>query len=200
MRNLLILIFTIIFFSLGTNCFAQKISNKKSNNTKNINTVNLVKNTNQWNEFVSTEGKFNVLFPENSVTKITDQGEGESRLRTVSQRVISPEVSFVVSFTDSFSNAKINDADSLEMLRDLIATNGKLIKQTKINQNGIEGWEIIYEKGVNNIFIHRVFVVGNRWYEAIAVYEAFYNESFNLSYTRNSLSINKFFDSLQIQR
>ena len=53
MRNLLILIFTIIFFSLGTNCLAQKISNKKSNNTKNINTVNLVKNTNQWNEFVS---------------------------------------------------------------------------------------------------------------------------------------------------
>lgn len=195
MKNLLILIITVFFFSLGGNVFAQKNINKKSNNNKNISLTNVSQPVKNWSEFVSDEGKFKILFPGETTTKITDEGS----LRTVSQRYVSTEISFAVSYTDIYTKSGINSSETLESLKNMISQNGTLISQTKISQNGIDGWEIVYEKGGQNIFIHRIFVTGNRWYEAIALYESFINEPFRVSYTRNSVALNKFFDSFQLE-
>jgi hypothetical protein len=195
MKKILIVLIGITFtFSL------EVLAQKKPIVKKPKTTANQMEKANSAGEkeFVSTEGKFKIMFPAPPEINSTDEGEGNFRLKSVSHRAYGGVVGYGVTYTDSFSSARVNDETNLEGLRKLIASNGKVIKETKLTLGEITGWEIVYQKIDKSIAQHRIYYLGKRSYEVVAVFPSLFGADPELAIAKYKTNVDKFFDSFQI--
>jgi hypothetical protein len=199
MKGIIISLVSLSFLFGASDIFAQKKPAPKKSKpvkTKPATAPNPI----VQKEFVSAEGKFKVIFPAAPTVKVTDEGEGDLRLRSVSHRAYGGAIGYGVTFTDSFSGAEVDDEKTLKGLRNLILNGGKSIKETKLNLDGVAGLEIIYLKADQSIAQHRIYCVGKRYYEVMAVYKPFIGDTPENAIERNKAEVSKVLDSFKITK
>ena len=94
MKKILIVLISLSFvFSLEV--LGQKKSTAKKPKSNKAQPVPKVSSGGQKEkEFVSTEGKFKILFPAPPVINVSDGGTGDLRLRSVSHRALGGTIGF----------------------------------------------------------------------------------------------------------
>jgi hypothetical protein len=195
------ILFVLISLSLAfsVEVLAQKkTASKKAKSTKTQPTTKAGSTEPGGKEFVSTEGKFKVLFPAPPTIKVSEQGEGERRLKSVTNRVFGGMLSYGVTVTESFSSARVDNERELLSLRNLIVSGREVVKETKLTLNEINGIEIVYKGNTQSLSQHRIYLVGKRWYEVVVVYPYFTGENPETILADNKAAADKFFDSFQI--
>lgn len=118
-------------------------------------------------EFTDQQGRFRAIFP---AEPRLDRQEGTS--------VSGPHVHFTweveaagrhfsVTYTE-YAVAPVKNYDK-NVMGMLAATNGKLLRQTKVEIDGLDGREVYTHLPDNNVMRQRIFQAGNRLYQAVYV-------------------------------
>lgn len=116
-------------------------------------------------EFSDAEGRFAVTFP---AEPTLDKQEGRSASGPhvhYTWEVDHPERHFSVTYTQ-YAVAPVKNYDK-NVMGLLAATEGKLLRQARIELDGIEGREIYTQLPDNTVMRQRMFQVGNRLYQAV---------------------------------
>ena len=110
-------------------------------------------------------GKFSAAFPDEPTL---DKAEGASENGPhvhYTWGVDLEERHFSVTYTEYLTPpAKNYDKNVMLLLK---ATNGRLVRQTKLDLGGIDGREVVTLLPDNNVMRQRLFQVGNRLYQAV---------------------------------
>jgi hypothetical protein len=118
-------------------------------------------------EFTDAQGKFRATFP---AQPTLDRQEGTS--------ISGPHVHFTwevddagrhfsVTYTE-YQVAPVKNYDK-NVMGMLAATKGKLLRQTRIDLDGLDGREVYTHLPDNNVMRQRIFLSGNRLYQAVYV-------------------------------
>ncbi len=194
------IVISILFGAPGLLAQKKKTTKKPKPPIKVVTKTPVAGSVSEWKEFTSVDGKFKVLFPETPIINIEDEGTGEMRLKSTAHRAAGGLLGFALIYTDSFYKVRIKDSETIEELTKLILSKNKLMSRTKIIQNGIEGVEVVYLKGSSNISQHRIFAMGNRYFELIVSYQSTSGNSVSNAIENNKMIANKFFDSFVITK
>jgi hypothetical protein len=116
-------------------------------------------------EFSDREGRFTVTFP---AEPTLDKQEGRSASGPhvhVTWEVDGPGRHFSVTYTQ-YAVAPVKNYDK-NVMGLLAATQGKLLRQARIELDGVDGREIYTHLPDNTVMRQRMFQVGNRLYQAV---------------------------------
>jgi hypothetical protein len=116
-------------------------------------------------EFSDAEGRFAVTFP---AEPTLDKQEGRSASGPhvhYTWEVDQTERHFSVTYTQ-YAVAPVKNYDK-NVMGLLAATEGKLLRQARIELDGIDGREIYTQLPDNTVMRQRMFQVGNRLYQAV---------------------------------
>lgn len=116
-------------------------------------------------EFSDKEGRFAVTFPAEP-TRDTQEGRSASgpHIHTTWE-VDQPGRHFSVTYTQ-YAVAPVKNYDK-NVMGLLAATQGKLLRQARVELDGIDGREIYTQLPDNTVMRQRMFQVGNRLYQAV---------------------------------
>lgn len=128
-----------------------------------------------WKEFVSEAGKFKATFPGIPKEDIEELDAKLGKRYTHWTEVLLPHKQFAVSYTDYQSLPGMNQEQlkaNYDNLRDLMLTqsNIKLVSERELWLKGRLGRELIFN-GPNAVATSRMFLIGNRLYQAITTIE-----------------------------
>lgn len=110
-------------------------------------------------------GRFSVRFPSEPTL---DKVEGSSALGPhvhYTWEVDDDERHWSVTYTE-YSKPPVKNYDK-NVMNLLAATKGKLVWQAKVEQNGIDGREVVTLLPDNKVMRQRMFMVGNRLYQVL---------------------------------
>lgn len=116
-------------------------------------------------EFSDKEGRFAVTFP---TEPTLDKQEGRSASGPhvhTTWEVDQPGRHFSVTYTQ-YAVAPVKNYDK-NVMGLLTATQGKLLRQARVELDGIDGREIYTQLPDNTVMRQRMFQVGNRLYQAV---------------------------------
>lgn len=116
-------------------------------------------------EFKDEAGKFTARFP---AKPTLDRREGRSATGPHVHYTWEVDVGdrhFSVTYTE-YTRPPVKNYDK-NVMRLLAATNGKLLRQARIEQAGIDGREIVTVLPGRAVIRQRLFQVGNRLYQAV---------------------------------
>jgi hypothetical protein len=116
-------------------------------------------------DFKDEAGKFAARFP---AQPTLDKREGQSATGPQVHYTWEVDVDdrhFSVTYTE-YTRAPVKNYDK-NVMSLLAATKGKLIRQARIEQDGIDGREIVTELPDRAVMRQRLFQVGNRLYQAL---------------------------------
>jgi hypothetical protein len=116
-------------------------------------------------EFKDEAGKFSARFP---AEPTLDKREGQSATGPQVHYTWEVDVAdrhFSVTYTE-YTKAPVKNYDK-NVMSLLAATKGKLIHQARIEQDGIDGREIVTLLPDRAVIRQRMFQVGNRLYQAV---------------------------------
>jgi len=118
-------------------------------------------------EFSDAHGKFSATFP---AAPSLDRQEGTSVSgghTHFTWEVDQAGRHFSVTYTE-YRVAPVKNYDK-NVMGMLAATQGKLLRQAKIDLEGVEGREVYTQLPDNNVMRQRIFQTGNRLYQAVYV-------------------------------
>jgi len=116
-------------------------------------------------QFKDEAGKFTVRFP---AEPALDKREGDSPSGPIVHYTWEIDIAdrhFSVTYTEH-SKPPVKDYDK-NVKSFLAIAKGKLIRQAKIEQNGVDGVEVVTLLPDNKVMRQRLFQVGNRLYQAV---------------------------------
>jgi hypothetical protein len=116
-------------------------------------------------EFADKEGRFAVTFPSEPTL---DKQEGRSASGPhmhFTWEVDQPGRHFSVTYTQ-YAVAPVKNYDK-NVMGLLAATQGKLLRQVRVEIDGIDGREVYTQLPDNTVMRQRMFQVGNRLYQAV---------------------------------
>ena len=150
---------------------------------------------NQWEEYISDEGKYKVDFPGNPEIKTQKVNTKIGEIQITMAMLESNNIAYMASFNDYTSEfiKNSNEKDLLDGARDGAVANvqGKLLSELIIELNNIPGREIKIETADGkNTIIQRVYLAGSRLYQVSVVTPK------TQSFDKN---INKYLDSFKIR-
>lgn len=124
----------------------------------------------QSSQFRSTEGRFSITMPgqptESVVTVSKGTWENHSNTFTYTDADLNQ---YMVAYSDR-TNAEPRKATNEEVFDKirkglLIATDGKLLRESAVTLNGIVGRELVIERSGDSVQTERLFFVGDRVYQ-----------------------------------
>lgn len=142
-----------------------------------------------WQKFSSDEGRFTVLLPGTpSEESQTDKTEDGIPYQEHYFSVTQPNAVYFVTYSD-IAGEEVNQVDPDAVLKaateGLLSDGGKLVSNHEISLSGYPGREIQYRDSQGNLGNTRIFLVGGRLYQLVAI-------------ASNSDDIQMFFNSFEL--
>jgi hypothetical protein len=129
----------------------------------------------RWERFTTSDGVCSAEFPAKPKAEVQRPFGVESKQLTLSRN--NGAVYYMLTYSDIPPDAgELSPQERLDAIRDSIPTMGKnkglnyeLVREQRIEENGVPGRQLEFAATGNNTFQTRVFVLGQRLYRVIAV-------------------------------
>jgi hypothetical protein len=134
---------------------------------------------NGWAKFSPDGGNFSILMPGNPKVEVENKigpfGPYTSNLLSEAKG----GTTYLIGWTDYPTNVSLNVQGEINATRDnfLKSVNGKLIAEKEISLDGHPGLEFTAEMNSKFYVISRIYVVGNRPYQILAVTQKYSDQT-----------------------
>lgn len=146
----------------------------------------------EWVTFSSPEGRFSLQFPEKPTAEVNHAIADKPTMYSFTAK------SRTIGCFASYADYRVSDGQqqsALDNIRNAIVSNngGRLLDETKISINGNPGRQLLMSKTTENgselIYHSRMYLVGSRLYQIVAIY---------LKGDSQSPELPKYFDSFRL--